>query len=78
MRTKWDDEQQQWRPRFGYKRANDESAAWAIEAKEGETEDPWTRLHREKKQRVDKNRSKQLKNIRRAEGNRVSGNLSQL
>jgi len=30
----WDEELKQWRPRYGYKRANDEQGQWCIEVPE--------------------------------------------
>lgn len=30
----WDEELKEWKPRFGYKRANDEQGQWCIEVPE--------------------------------------------
>lgn len=64
----YDEDKEEYRPRYGYKKANDETTAWAIPAKAGEdpTEDPWTRMEREKKERVDKNKKQQANNVKAA------------
>lgn len=31
----WDEERDEWKPRYGYKRANDEQAQWCIEVPDG-------------------------------------------
>mmetsp|Transcript_29847 Transcript_29847/g.58467 ORF Transcript_29847/g.58467 Transcript_29847/m.58467 type:complete len:325 (-) Transcript_29847:443-1417(-) len=66
-RMVFDEEKEEYRPRFGYKRANDESDVWAIPAssKDQKGEDPWTRMEREKKERIKKNKDQQLGNIKR-------------
>eukprot|EP00736_Rhodelphis_marinus_P004340 Rmarinus@m.10511 len=67
----WDDVHQEWRPRFGYKKANDQSDQWLIEAKAGVddmggAEDPFSRSRREKRERVDKQKGREIRNIREA------------
>ena len=59
----WDEEHQQWAPRWGYKRANDDLKDWAIEVKEGDDmySDPWTARKQAKAERVSKN-VRQMKN----------------
>lgn len=73
----YDEQSGQWKRTFGYKRANDKMAVWAMPAKEGEDDglDPWTRAQREKRERVDKNKKKQVRNLERASGDRVPGTL---
>ncbi len=66
----FDEEKQEYLPRFGYKRANDSSKSWVIEHKEGQDADskvdPFTRLEQEKKERVARNKQQQLHNLQRA------------
>lgn len=75
----WDEQKQEWAPRHGYKRANDEMDSWAIPAEEGEQTgvlDPWKRASDAKKERVAKNKKQQLKNAQAAApGNRLPGTL---
>lgn len=66
-RMVFDEQKDQYMPRWGYKKANDESDVWAIPAssKDEIGDDPWTKLEREKKERVTKNKSQQVANIKR-------------
>ncbi|MBY0307788.1 MAG: ribosome biogenesis regulatory protein homolog, partial [Phycisphaerales bacterium] len=66
-RMLWDETHQEWRPRWGYKRANDELGQWLIEDK-GTTsagQDPWQVLKAEKKDRVKLNKKQAYKNKHR-------------
>jgi len=77
-RMVYDEMKEEWAPRYGYKRANDESQEWAIEAKPGEdpSVDPWTAQRQEKKARVAQNSKKQLNNLRAAApGDRLPGTM---
>jgi regulator of ribosome biosynthesis len=67
-RMVFDETKQEYRPAWGYKRANDEAENWITPAKPGEdlTVDPWTRMENEKAERVAKNKGKQRKNIQGA------------
>ena len=70
-RMVWNDETQQWAPRYGYKRANDDGADWPImEVKAGDdpNADPWTLRKQEKKARVDKNETNRQRNVQRNGG----------
>ena len=67
-RMVWNDETQQWAPRYGYKRANDDGADWPImEVRAGDdpNADPWTLRKQEKKARVDKNETNRRRNVER-------------
>ncbi|KAL4538932.1 hypothetical protein Ndes2437A_g01922 [Nannochloris sp. 'desiccata'] len=68
-KLEFDDNSGEWKRRYGYKRANDESAVPIIEAGANEetgVEDPFTRMRREKKDRVKKNETQQLGNLKAA------------
>eukprot|EP00735_Rhodelphis_limneticus_P011498 TRINITY_DN4600_c0_g1::TRINITY_DN4600_c0_g1_i1::g.23225::m.23225 TRINITY_DN4600_c0_g1::TRINITY_DN4600_c0_g1_i1::g.23225 ORF type:complete len:340 (+),score=107.83,sp/Q869Q2/RRS1_DICDI/46.43/1e-52,RRS1/PF04939.7/9.6e-53,RRS1/PF04939.7/4e+03,GRA6/PF05084.8/0.08,Chloroa_b-bind/PF00504.16/5,Chloroa_b-bind/PF00504.16/2.9 TRINITY_DN4600_c0_g1_i1:33-1022(+) len=67
----WDEVKKEWRPRFGFKRGNDETDDWMIEAKSGQDDgegavDPFTRISKEKKDRVNKQKGREMRNIREA------------
>lgn len=64
-RTVWDEDAQEWRPRWGYKRAkNGVEDAAIVEVKPGEDPnvDPWTQAQEAKSARVAKNLQQQAKN----------------
>ncbi len=68
-KLEFDDNSGEWKRRYGYKRANDDSAVPIIEAGANEetgVEDPFTRMRREKKDRVKKNEGQQLANLKNA------------
>ncbi|CAM9380482.1 unnamed protein product [Laminaria digitata] len=70
-RNVWDDDLKEWRPRHGFKRANDGVLNHAIvEVKAGKDPmiNPWTEARAEKKTRVEKNISNRAKNVDRAGG----------
>lgn len=71
----FDEEQQEFRPRYGYKRANDTKDIWVIEHKEGDdpTIDPFTKMEQEKREKVALNKKQQQSNLRRADGNKKAG-----
>jgi regulator of ribosome biosynthesis len=63
----WDVEKQEWRPRSGYQKANDDADRWVIEDKTNEsardpTFDPFRQMKADKKARVDKQMSAQKAN----------------
>lgn len=60
----WDEELKDWRPRYGYNRANDASQATIIEHREGDDPslDPWTKMSHEKRARIQKNQAQQERN----------------
>ncbi len=65
-RKVWDEDAQEWRPLWGYKRANPGvEGAPIVEAKEGDNfdTDPWTEARATKRSRVEKN-TKQMKRNR--------------
>ena len=60
-----DKQTDEYAPRWGYKRANDNLNDWAMEVKPGQDsfENPFLKARTEKKQRVMKNKAQQLKNL---------------
>ncbi|CAN0478644.1 unnamed protein product, partial [Ectocarpus sp. 8 AP-2014] len=77
-RMLWDDDLKEWRPRHGYKRANDGVLNHAIvEVKSGKDPmaNPWSEARVEKKGRVEKNLSNRsgTKNVERAGGGAKPG-----
>ncbi|KAI8467061.1 MAG: ribosome biogenesis regulatory protein-domain-containing protein [Monoraphidium minutum] len=64
----FDEDAGEWRRRHGYKRLNDEAEVPIIEARPGDElgADPFSRLKSEKKERVKKNASQQLANLKEA------------
>ncbi|XP_078072400.1 ribosome biogenesis regulatory protein homolog [Mustelus asterias] len=71
----WDKEKKEWRRRWGYKRANDQTKEWVIEVPESAdpNEDQFTKRRTDKKERVAKNELNRLRNIARAQKNKVPG-----
>uniref|UniRef100_UPI00398ECC0B ribosome biogenesis regulatory protein homolog n=1 Tax=Pristiophorus japonicus TaxID=55135 RepID=UPI00398ECC0B len=71
----WDKEKKEWRRRWGYKRANDETKEWVIEVPEkaDPNEDQFTKRVTAKKERVAKNELNRLRNIARAQKIKVPG-----
>lgn len=65
-RMVWDEAHNDWRPRWGYGKANDETKDWIVEHKEGDhydsDEDPFLARARAKKERVLKNKLQQTRN----------------
>lgn len=73
----FDDEQGEWRRRHGKGRAGDASDLFAVEARTGlddatGAEDPFTRMAREKKERVRANERRHASNLVRAGGGKVT------
>jgi len=70
-RMVYDDEKEQFAPRYGYKRAKAGEAeeAYAMEVKKGQDPyaDPWELAREDKKKRVEKNKIARDKNLQRAE-----------
>ncbi|XP_067831963.1 ribosome biogenesis regulatory protein homolog [Heptranchias perlo] len=71
----WDEEKKEWRRRWGYKRANDETKEWVIEVPEkaDPNEDQFTKRVKAKDERVAKNELNRLRNIARAQKIKVPG-----
>lgn len=71
----WDETAKEWRRRWGYKRANDDTKAWVIEVPESAdpNEDQFGKRIKAKKERVAKNEFNRLKNIARAQKVKVPG-----
>lgn len=70
-RKVWDDDQKEWKPNWGYKRANNGVLDLPIVEVRGATDpmaDPWTVARAAKKARVQKNLTQQVKNDMRAKG----------
>merc|ERR1712141_762391 len=74
-RMVWDEVVKDWVPRFGYKKAKAEvEKNWAMEWKEGQTQDPYEKAIEEKREKVAKNELQRLRNIARAKkGVKVPG-----
>lgn len=66
-RMVWDEQWQEWRPRFGYGRANDNTNDWVIEHSDSTPAgaDPWKERERQKKERIDKNKHQRAANVAR-------------
>lgn len=71
----WDETAKEWRRRWGYKRANDNTKDWLIEVPEtaDPKEDQFAKRVKAKKERVAKNEYNRLKNIARAQKVKVPG-----
>ena len=67
-RMVWDEVARAWKPRWGYKRGHDPAAVPWLEVPDGADpyEDQFAKLADEKKQRVEKNKAKRLRNLARA------------
>lgn len=65
----WDEVHKEWRRRWGYKRAKDDTKEWLIEVPESAdpNEDQFAKRNSAKKERVAKNEFSRLKNIARAQ-----------
>ncbi|XP_041924429.1 ribosome biogenesis regulatory protein homolog [Alosa alosa] len=65
----WDEEHKEWRRRWGYKRAKDDTKEWVIEVPENAdpNEDQFAKRNKAKTERVAKNEFNRLKNIARAQ-----------
>lgn len=71
----WDETAKEWRRRWGYKRANDDTKDWLIEVPEtaDPNEDQFAKRVKAKKERVAKNELNRLRNIARAQKVKVPG-----
>ncbi|XP_022067053.1 ribosome biogenesis regulatory protein homolog [Acanthochromis polyacanthus] len=71
----WDENAKEWRRRWGYKRANDDTKEWLIEVPEtaDPNEDQFAKRVKAKKERVAKNELNRLRNIARAQKVKVPG-----
>ncbi|XP_076617010.1 ribosome biogenesis regulatory protein homolog [Chaetodon auriga] len=71
----WDETAKEWRRRWGYKRAKDDTKEWLIEVPEtaDPNEDQFSKRVKAKKERVAKNEFNRLKNIARAQKVKVPG-----
>lgn len=69
-RMVWDEVEEKWAPRYGYKRANNEDELGIQEVKAGDDPyaDPWTAKRQEKRARVAKNETNRERNQLRARG----------
>ncbi|KAL3877616.1 hypothetical protein ACJMK2_035306 [Sinanodonta woodiana] len=74
-RMEWDEQAKEWRPRWGYKRANDETKDWFIEIPDNADpyEDQFEKRKKEKKERTAKNELQRLRNIARSQKMKVPG-----
>ncbi|KAF6727310.1 Ribosome biogenesis regulatory-like protein [Oryzias melastigma] len=71
----WDETAKEWRRRWGYKRANDDTKDWLIEVPQTSdpNEDQFAKRVHAKKERVAKNEFNRLKNIARAQKIKTPG-----
>lgn len=71
----WDETAKEWRRRWGYKRAKDDTKDWLIEVPEtaDPNEDQFAKRVKAKKERVAKNELNRLRNIARAQKAKVPG-----
>lgn len=69
----WDETAKEWKRRWGYKRAKDDTKEWLIEVPEtaDPNEDQFAKRVKAKKERVAKNEYNRLKNIARAQKGKV-------
>jgi len=78
-KLEFDENSQEYKRRWGYKRANDptKSDDWIIEAKANDKPgtDPWSELKKERDERVAKNEKQRKKNLIGAKGVRVPGTI---
>ncbi|XP_044031573.1 ribosome biogenesis regulatory protein homolog [Siniperca chuatsi] len=71
----WDETAKEWKRRWGYKRAKDDTKEWLIEVPQtaDPNEDQFAKRAKAKKERVAKNEFNRLKNIARAQKIKVPG-----
>ncbi|XP_072267207.1 ribosome biogenesis regulatory protein homolog [Pyxicephalus adspersus] len=71
----WDEVSKEWRRRWGYKRANDNTKDWLIEvpATADPNEDQFSKRVKAKKERVAKNELNRLRNLARADKGKIPG-----
>ncbi|GFR80599.1 ribosome biogenesis regulatory-like protein [Elysia marginata] len=74
-RMVWDEQSQQYKPRWGYNRANDDTKDWVIEVPDNADpyEDQFEKRKTAKKERVAKNELQRLRNIARTQKKKVPG-----
>ncbi|GFO00596.1 ribosome biogenesis regulatory protein homolog [Plakobranchus ocellatus] len=71
----WDEQSQEYKPRWGYKRANDATKDWLIEVPDNADpyEDQYEKRKTAKRERVAKNELQRLRNVARAQKSKVPG-----
>ncbi|XP_043545367.1 ribosome biogenesis regulatory protein homolog [Chiloscyllium plagiosum] len=71
----WDEGRKEWRRRWGYQRANDETKEWVLEVPDSAdpNEDQFAKRVAAKRERVAKNELNRLRNIARAQKSKVPG-----
>ncbi|OWZ24718.1 Ribosome biogenesis regulatory protein [Phytophthora megakarya] len=72
-RKTFDENTGEWSHTWGYQRAGDDMKDWAVEMKEGDMDDPWTKRKQEKRARVDKNLRAQANNLKQGRGKQLAG-----
>ncbi|KAG7398014.1 Cysteine protease atg4c [Phytophthora boehmeriae] len=72
-RKVFDEATGEWSHTWGYNRADDDMKDWAVEMKEGDMDDPWTKRKQEKRARVDKNLRAQANNLKQGRGKQLAG-----
>jgi len=68
----WDLNTQEWKPRWGYNRVNDEKDQWILPAKSTDKigSDPFLERREEKREKITKQKGRQLRNVKEAEKKR--------
>ncbi|GMF57908.1 unnamed protein product [Phytophthora fragariaefolia] len=72
-RKVFDEATGEWSHAWGYQRAGDDMKDWAVEVKQGDMDDPWTKRKQEKRARVDKNLRAQANNLKHGRGKQLAG-----
>jgi len=75
-KKEFDEKTGEWKLRYGYKRANDPNDQWLIEVPNDSTQDPFEKLSKDKKQRVQDQEKRERRNKKRAA--RAVAELSQI
>jgi len=73
----WDEDSKSWQKKYGYKKANDPTTNPIFEHKDNDFDstDPWLKMEKAKKKRIAINKENQMRNLKEALGDRVSGTL---
>ena len=76
-KLEWDENSQEWKKKWGFKKANNEFENVIFEHNENDIskDDPWTRMKNEKKKRMAINEENRMTNLQAAFGNRLNGTV---
>ena len=74
---KWDENTQEWKKKYGYKKANNPMDAPLYEHKDNDFDltDPWLKMEKAKKKRISINKENRMRNLQEALGDRIGGTL---